>query len=525
MSQPLAYVSSGIKVPSRPISKPLIPPGNLSSFFWAHILSTMPKDANEHLGPAFVPWVKQSLRQGIASSAKSSTTIDKIPSNWRDVRNDAFNPEMIRIGPLRTNDGRDNRQWFTEEHKARFLNRLLEGELEQWRSDGDMSGTAEEERLSVDCERGEDDGGRVAKALCLDDLAEAMRTLEHKTKAFYSKNINTIPDVNFVMMMVVDGCFVVELLRLCFGNPRTKAIEDDPILTNPHILTTLRRDLLLLENQLPFFVLEKLYELISKKKNPDHQQAVPLEELAVTFFNPLLPRQNVISKLDAKKRKHHLLDIFRSTFLKSAREKVDNKGKNRVKSRSNLDGSMRGPYFASELNEAGVKFKEWRGHDLLDIEFGRRTLWVPPLSLNDNTISLLLNFVAYELSVNHPESFFTNYLMFWGCLVNSPRDIQILHKHRIISNMGSEKAVAELLMRCREVISNPDLGYFYDKIEKVNHCCQQYYESKFDFWWRSLIRERFSSPWTCLSLFAAIILLLLTILQTFYTMYAYYRQH
>ncbi|XP_056167781.1 UPF0481 protein At3g47200-like [Syzygium oleosum] len=372
----------------------------------------------------------------------------------------------------------------------------------------------------------------MAKAMLLDELVEAMQILKRETLASYSEDYNYIDrEDEFVRMMVIDGCFVIELLRLYYDLFHTKstvvAIEDDPILTNPWILTTLRRDLLLLENQLPFFVLEKLYELINNKNNIDHQQAVPLEELAVTFFDPLLPQQNAASKLDTEKPKAHLLDVFRSTFLKSVSEKVPKKETNRVNSRLNPNGSMRGlvRYFASELQEAGMQFKKWKGHDLLDIEFDHGTLRVPPLSISDNTVSLLLNFVAYEMSVKHPEPFFTNYFIFWDSLVNSPRDIQIFRKHGIINHLGSEKAAAELFMRCREAIYDLDLGYLYNEIKEVNDYGEQYYQSKYSHWWRSLIRERFSSPWTCLSLFAAIILLLLTLLQTFYTVYAYYRPH
>ncbi|KAF8026088.1 hypothetical protein BT93_F2793 [Corymbia citriodora subsp. variegata] len=474
-----------------------------------------PDDDNKPPLPDDVSGAKDFIAGMLASNEKSSWTIDMVPRNWRDVHKNAFLPEMIRIGPFRADYELDNRLWVMEQHKVRFLNRLLGGEL-----------------LHVH-ERGEDDdGGRVAEALRLDDLLEAMHRLEPKTRAFYSERYD-LPYSNAVLMktMVVDGCFVIELLRLYYDLLLTefagKAIKDDPILTKPQILTTLRRDLLLLENQLPFFVLEKLYELINKKNNIDHQQAVPLEELAVTFFDPLLPQKNAASKLDPKRPKDHLLDVFRSTFLKSVSEKVHNKGKNQVESRLNPNGSMRGIvlHFASKLQEAGVQFEKWKDHDLLDIEFGRRTLRVPPLSLNDYTISLLLNFVGYELSVDHPEPFFTNYLMFWESLVNSPRDVQILCKHRIINNMESEKEVAELLMRCREVIYDRNLGYLYYEIKDVNDYCERYYDSKYRVWWRSLIRERFSSPWTCLSLFAAIILLLLTLLQTFYAMYAYYRPH
>ncbi|KAK3426918.1 hypothetical protein EUGRSUZ_F03243 [Eucalyptus grandis] len=444
------------------------------------------EDNNKPRSAECVIQIKKRLDRGIAPDAKSSWTIHSVPRNWREVHDNAFDPEMIRIGPFRSRETYHQLQ------------------LERSRSDGDVSRTTEGERVSNDREREEDDdGGWMAKAVRLDDLVEAMLILAQKMRACYSESLEYLRDGSynnddFVEMMVIDGCFVVELLRLYYDLFHTK-------------------------NQLPFFVLEKLYELI-KKKNTD-QQAVPLEVLAVTFFDPLLPGHNAASKLDTKKPKAHLLGVFRSTFLKSVSEKVHKKGKNGVQSRLYSNGSMRGLvlHFATELQEARVQFKKWKGHDLLDIEFGHDTLRVPPLYINHHSISLLLNFIAYEMSVEHPEPFFTNYFMFWDSFVNSPGDIQIFRKHRIINHLGSEKNVAALFMRCREVIYDLDLGSLYDETREVNGYCEQYYESKYSVWWRNLIRERFSSPWTCLSLFAAIVLLLLTTLQTFYTVYPYYQ--
>ncbi|XP_010062793.2 UPF0481 protein At3g47200 isoform X1 [Eucalyptus grandis] len=486
-----------------------------------------PGDNDNHQSPEWVVNMKNLLDGGLALDAKSPWIIGKVPYKWRCVRDTAFYSEMVFIGPLNRRLGQEL-QGLRHELKIRFLIRLLGGKLERRGRDGDVSRTTEGQRASDGCERDEhDEGGRMVKAMLLDDLAEAMQILEQKTRACYSESFDDLSSVEFVEMMVVDGCFVVELLRLYHQrfNPQSPGVatEYDPIFSNPLTLTALRRDLVQFENQLPFFILEKLYELINKKNKIDHQHAVPLEVLAVTFFDPLLPQHNAASKLDTNKPKAHLLDVFRSSFLNS--EKVLKKGKSQIKSRLNPNGSIRGVvrHFTSELQEAGMQFKKWKGHDLLDIEFDHNTLRVPQLSINDNTISLLLNFVAYEMSIEHPEPFFTNYVMFWDSLVNSPRDIQIFRKHGIINHLGSEKEVVELFMRCREVIYDLDLGYLYNEIKEVNEYCEQYCESKYSFWWRSLIRERFSSPWTCLSLFAAIILLLLTLLETFYTVYAYYR--
>lgn len=465
-----------------------------------------------------------SFYEGLTSDTGCSWTIYPVPNHLRAVYRNAFEPRIISIGPHYYNVRLGRTQMHVmEKHKKRFLVRLLGGKPELRRSNRDMPTTSQEERESDDRECGEDnDGSQKKKAPHLEDLMEAMKLLEQETRACYSLKFD-IGSKDFVEMMVLDGCFVVELLRLYYELFHAKstvvANEDDLIFTHVWILTNLQRDLLMLENQLPFFVLEKLFMLINK--NNTDPQAVPLEVLTVTFFNPLLPQQNVALKLNTNNPKAHLLDVFHSTFLKSVSQKVH-------KPQLNPDGSIRGLalHFASDLQEAGVKFRKWEGHDLLDIEFAHGTLRVPPLSINENTVSLLLNFIAYELRVNHRKSFFTNYLMFWESLVYCPGDIRTLHKHGIINHVsGSEEDMANLLIKCRQVINDLDLGYLYNIIEEVNEYSKRYYTSNYRVWWRSLIREHFRSPWTCLSLFAAIIILLLTFLQTFYAVYSYDRPH
>jgi hypothetical protein len=60
-------------------------------------------------------------------------------------------------------------------------------------------------------------------------------------------------------MMVVDGCFVIELVWELLNLPTRD--PDDPIFKMDWILHYVMRDLLKLENQIPYFVLEKLFEI------------------------------------------------------------------------------------------------------------------------------------------------------------------------------------------------------------------------------------------------------------------------
>jgi len=51
----------------------------------------------------------------------------------------------------------------------------------------------------------------------------------------------------------------------------------------------------------------------------------------------------------------------------------------------------------------------------------------------------------------------------------------------------------------------------------------RYYEYKWSTWVASLKHNYFSNPWAIVSVVAAVFLLLLTTMQTFYSAYSYYR--
>lgn len=173
----------------------------------------------------------------------------------------------------------------------------------------------------------------------------------------------------------------------------------------------------------------------------------------------------------------------------------------------------------------GVQFRKGEDSDLLDIKFEGGVLEIPPLIIDDNTVPLLLNFVAYEQCDEDAKPFFTNFFMFFDSLINSHNDVEILHKNGIINHvLGSDKDVANLFNKlCREIVYDLDECYLSKQMKGVNEYCKEYYATRWHVWWTNLIRDYFSSPWTFLSLLAAIVLLLLTAAQTFYTVYAYYR--
>ncbi|KAB2092007.1 hypothetical protein ES319_A03G234100v1 [Gossypium barbadense] len=120
------------------------------------------------------------------------------------------------------------------------------------------------------------------------------------------KNAEQHSKHRFVRMMPVNGCFIVELLRELKHN-----FQCDPFVKR-WMLPILRWDLIMLENQLPLFVLQKLFELTKGSE----ETSTCLEQLALCFFNPLLQSQRDVRAGNAQGIQNtlHFLDLFRKRY-------------------------------------------------------------------------------------------------------------------------------------------------------------------------------------------------------------------
>ncbi|KAI3867330.1 hypothetical protein MKW98_001764 [Papaver atlanticum] len=302
------------------------------------------------------------------------------------------------------------------------------------------------------------------------------------------------------LMMVMDGCFVIELIRLHHKYLINQKDVDDPIFTTRWMLCTLRRDLLMLENQLPFHVLEELFNLT---RRPGLEPDVPLVDLILHFFNPLLRRDLKNLQVNREKNYNHMLDVFRTSFLPIP---VIGPVEDPTEMKNTLS-----THSATELQEAGIKFSnksQLEVSDLLSVHFDRSTgtLNIPSLQIDDTTVPLFLKFMAYEQCDREAEPYFTNHFMFLDRLVNTAKDIEILHNYGVVNHaLGSDKDVANLINKLsREIIYDADTCHLRKHMGELK-------------------RDHFSSPWKVASLVAAIILLILTFCQTFFSFYGYFK--
>ena len=88
--------------------------------------------------------------------------------------------------------------------------------------------------------------------ISLENLVSTIREMEDSIRRCYVETVQ-LENHDFVKMIMLDASFILDLfLKSKFGG-RTK---DNPMVVEAWILNTVGRELLLLENQLPFFVIE-----------------------------------------------------------------------------------------------------------------------------------------------------------------------------------------------------------------------------------------------------------------------------
>jgi hypothetical protein len=131
-----------------------------------------------------------------------------------------------------------------------------------------------------------------------------------------------------------------------------------------------------------------------------------------------------------------------------------------------------------------------------------------------HTESFLRNLISFEQCYPNCEGRFTCYAILLDKLINTAKGADILCKAEIIDNLlSTPEDVAQLFNKlCHNLLVKK---YYHESARMdVNRYCQR----RWPRWRAALVRNYFNTPWSVLSTMAAVILLILTFLQTLYTM-------
>ncbi|URD83332.1 Pentatricopeptide repeat-containing protein [Musa troglodytarum] len=339
----------------------------------------------------------------------------------------------------------------------------------------------------------------------LKDVMTAMAEVVQQLRgAYQSLDEKWAEDERFLHLMILDGCFMLEIIRVA-----TKKLYDgghgyekyEPIFSdhgNLYTVPFIRRDMMMIENQLPLLV---LYKLVFLEGRCD---CVAVNKLVLEFWDK--------KTLTVEEARPHLLDMLRLSRLVEQSSTDGSRGTEN----SPIVSIIRS---ASELREAGIRFKKSTSDSLLDIQFNQGVLSLPNLTVDDNTEYMFLNLMAFECLNVGTGNEVTSYVVFMDSIIDSAKDVSLLQSKDIIQNaFGSDDAAAELFNRLsKDVVIHPQgiHGVVYRAVK-------EYFGKRRNRWLANLKHTHFSSPWSLLSLLAAILLLVLTVLQTIYTLLQFY---
>ncbi|XP_058077628.1 UPF0481 protein At3g47200-like [Magnolia sinica] len=415
----------------------------------------------------------------------SSYSICKVPRKLREIDPKAYTPQVISIGPI--HKGADHLQYM-ELYKWYFLRSNLD-------------------RTKHDLEL----------------YINAILKLVDRTRKFYGWSSINLNDQDLIMMLLLDSSFIIELLLMwtqgLTGN------EGNLLYTDRVLLPSIQSDMLLFENQIPLFVLDSLFPIIVGP----YYKGDSVSQLALGFFNSAIPgrikNQGTPNTGNKDVDGRHLLDVIRQSLIPLRSTPPMSTPSSSSSQPTDALVDHRHPHLmiqcVSMLSNSGVKFKKKMLSKLTDIEFKGGVLEIPPLVVDDHTKPIFLNLMAVEQCHREYSDEISSYIVFMDGLINSSRDVAYLQQKGIINHwLGSDEAVAQLFNDlCRE-ISIDDINGSYLSILSTQ--LNDHVSRKWPTWRAILKREYFGHPWSTISVIAAVLVIILTLIQAFYAILAYH---
>lgn len=146
------------------------------------------------------------------------------------------------------------------------------------------------------------------------------------------------------------------------------------------------------------------------------------------------------------------------------------------------------------------------------------------VTVHNHTECLFRNIIACEQFDNRVPAFLTDYMIFMDRLIDSQKDVDILTKRGIIINkLGDDEDIASMFNKLGDSVGFSLTGYFYAELFRaVNKHCNSPWNIWISHWrnhFRDLMNTYFNSPWSLIKFLAATFLLVLTFLQTMYTIF------
>lgn len=383
----------------------------------------------------------------------------------------------------------------------------------------------------------------------LEKYYQELWSTEEEARSYYYGNIpmNTL---NFREMLLLDSCFILGSLGILEipGNPtdaqvRRHSIENDFL-----------HDVLLFENQIPFFILERMYNVAIGDETHDEHVA---SKLGYTLMNFVQLISKTTVKSDLPGEIYHLIHLLH-WFLKPSKEQnghsqvggswlikrlrlcclTDNNQQDKQfrvwqvirkwlaekllqwmcpTNNNKKDEQFRRWRRAVEYYEAGVHFKPSQQschHSPLDIKFENGELRIPMLIIDEKTSYIFGNLLAFEEETARFGYDITTYITFMSQLLSMPEDVTLLSRKGIIEHhLGCDEDVSKLfknLTKFRFVDMGPS-----SYLKPVCDGLEKHYQNHWNRWFAWLRHKHMKNPWLILALLVAAIVAISAVVQAF----------
>ncbi|XP_044476398.1 UPF0481 protein At3g47200-like [Mangifera indica] len=289
----------------------------------------------------------------------------------------------------------------------------------------------------------------------IDHILSFIKDNEKTIRACYAE-ASTLGSSEFVMMILYDSIFIIELFLI-------EKLQDRCDISADKI--SLCRDLLLLENQLPHFVLQGIYKLAVDGSDINF----PFMELSRNFFarSTSVEQSGVFSDFTrvesstfSAESVKHFTDWKRIILLKGyltfqvLSDRIDNLP------------------CAVKLYASGVKFKSITNapyRSLFKVSFEKQKqlipffevleLKIPHFLVDERTEHLLGNIIAMEKCLYPDKARVCNYVELMAYLMRTEEDVDLLVKKGIISNKMSNNASVANMFKKLNVLHGPSPYY------------------------------------------------------------------
>ncbi|KAK7286897.1 hypothetical protein RJT34_22241 [Clitoria ternatea] len=425
-------------------------------------------------------------------------SISRVPEKLRDQKEHAFKPKEVSIGPLHRGTQ------LMEETKWHYMRQFLE-----------RKGTQRQNKKSE---------------LRLRECGNDILKLDKLITASYGGHVEAQPQ-DLAKIMIVDGCFLLEFL-ISLGDyitqTQTESIRfsKDLVLKNKEKVLCVLNDITMLENQIPFIVLKKLY----RKVYPDDSDVDQDHRVA-----------NIVRKAFGFSEVNHSGGVHVLHLMH-----VSTVGHHHDEGKRAKQELLR---CATRLKAAGITIKASKHtpcHELLDtfnfgIDFTNAgVLQIPVLNVKETTEVRWRNLIAWEQSKISLKCQYTSYALFFQGLICCKHDIEFLEEIGVIVNYAkkSKEELLNLFQTIAKGAERMDSSYSKD-CDKLNeyhgkkvrtvlgklpivfwHKCRHVFEIVMYYWgnwYKILIRDHIPTVWKFIGVLAAAALLVLAVLQTYYS--------